>query len=67
MPAQNDTADFWFEDPGAAIDMACLQASTSWEIDFMEQQRARFERYGAKMFLSGKQADIIRKIGKLDQ
>jgi hypothetical protein len=67
MTDLKDTADTWFDDVAAALDMAQAHASSAWEMDFVSQQIDRFHRYGEKMFLSAKQADIIRRIGKLDQ
>jgi hypothetical protein len=61
-----DTIDSFFDDPADALHLAQSHASTSWEMEFVEAQIARYEKYGEKMFLSSKQADIIRKIGKLD-
>jgi hypothetical protein len=66
MSDNKDTVDTFFDDPADALHLARCHASTSWEMEFVEAQIARYEKYGEKMFLSQKQADIIRKIGKLD-
>ena len=35
-----------------------------WEYNFMKDQEARFEEYGALMLLSAKQWAIIERVGK---
>lgn len=65
MTDQKDTIDAWFEDPAMALDIARSMASTAWEIDFIEQQIARYEQYGDRMFMSGRQADTIKRIARL--
>ena len=67
MADQKDTIDTFFDDPSEALGTAQCLASTEWEMDFISQQIARYNRFGDMMLLSQKQADIIRRIGRLGQ
>lgn len=48
-----------FEDLLASAE---ANASSDWEMGFVEDLSERYERYGDDMFLSEKQAEILRRI-----
>lgn len=48
------------------LHLAQSNASTSWEQDFMQQQISRYQTYQGRMLLSEKQANVIRKLARIE-
>jgi len=53
----DDVSDF-----GDIMEAADLNAKDGWEMDFVSDMRDRFEQYGAHMYLSEKQREILERI-----
>ena len=48
----------------AVLALAEENADTDWAETFVSQQRDRFSKYGTKMFLSDRQAEVLKKIAE---
>ena len=53
-----------FED---CLELAERSAVTSTEMKFVDSLKEKFETYDADMFLSGKQADWLKRIAKFEE
>jgi len=51
-------------DFGDLLDEAKDNASGSWEENFVDDLRDKFEAYGDRMYLSEKQEEILQRIAK---
>ena len=63
-PKSQSVAEY-FDDIGefkTLLDRAIVNANRHHEIEFVEAIRARFEKFGEKMFISEKQALWLEKI-----
>jgi hypothetical protein len=48
------------------LDDAELNASTDWEMEFVDGIKLRYQRYGETTILSDKQLETLRRIAGLD-
>lgn len=58
---QTTIADF-FDDPADALADAKIQASTDWELDFVEDLWVAYDRWHADMFMTADQAEKLKQI-----
>lgn len=61
MSQQIRNLDYDFED---LLSEAKSNAKGSWEENFVEEIRTRFNEYDDRMFLSEKQEEILKRIAK---
>ena len=61
MSQQIRNLDYDFED---LLSEAESNAKGSWEENFVEEARTRFNEYDDRMFLSEKQEEILKRIAK---
>lgn len=56
------TANDLYDDFDDVLEQAECNAKTDWEMEFVENLKAKYRDYGKLMFLSDKQKEILDRI-----
>ncbi|WP_295409056.1 hypothetical protein [uncultured Thiocystis sp.] len=64
MRTTQATASDVFADIAGTLEAAEVNASTDWEMELVASLIARYDEYGESLFLSDRQAEILRKLAR---
>ena len=64
MRTTQATASDVFADIAGTLEAAEANASTDWEMEFVASLIARYDADGESLFLSDRQAEILRKLAR---
>ena len=64
MRTTQATASDVFADIAGTLEAAEANASTDWEMELVASLIARYDEYGESLFLSDRQAEILRKLAR---